>query len=191
MADTPGLSQNGARQRILSVLVENQFGVLARISGLFGMRGFNIDSLAVGETYDPAISRITLVTHGDERVVSQILNQLQKLVEVIAVQDITQAPHVERELMLIKVNASSETRPQIIEIVDVYKGKIVDFTPQSLTVEIVGGSQKVESFIELMRPFGVAELARTGRVALNRGPGGLQSGFLARAEQEAPAAAGR
>ncbi len=171
------------RQHILSVLVENHFGVLARIAGLFGARGFNIDSLAVGETQDSSVSRITLVTTGDERVIEQIFKQLNKLVDVIRVQDITEAPHVERELMLIKVKAGKTVRSEVVEIVDIFKAKIVDFTTETLAVEIVGGQEKIESFIDLMRQFGIMEMARTGRVALNRGTGGLQTSFLQ--EQEA------
>lgn len=165
-------------RHIFSVLVENHFGVLARISGLFGARGFNIDSLAVGETHDPTISRITLVTRGDQRVIDQIRNQLNKMVDVVQVQDITQSPHVERELMLLKVNASPETRAEIVDCVNVFKAKIVDFNPESITVSIVGNQEKIESFVSLMERFGISEMARTGSVALNRGPGGLQTEFL-------------
>ncbi len=176
--DTNQTRDNQEHRHIFSVLVENQFGVLARISGLFGARGFNIDSLAVGETHDPTISRITLVTRGNDRVISQIRNQLNKLVDVIQVQDITQMAHVERELMLLKVKAASENRSEIVEIVDIFKAKIVDFTPESLTVEIVGNQEKIGSFVGLLEPFGLMEMARTGSVALNRGAGGLQSEFL-------------
>lgn len=168
-----------AKRHIFSVLVENHFGVLARISGLFGARAFNIDSLAVGETHDPSISRITLVTRGDARVVHQILNQLNKLVDVIQVQDITEAPHVERELMLLKVKVTPETRSEIVDSVNIFKAKIVDFTPESLSVEIVGNQEKIASFTAIMERFGIAEMARTGSVALNRGAGGLQTEFLA------------
>jgi acetolactate synthase-1/3 small subunit len=171
-------------QHVFSVLVENHFGVLARIAGLFGARGFNIDSLAVGETHDPSISRITLVTHGDDRIIEQIQKQLNKLIDVIKVQDLTTAPHVERELMLLKINATSKTRSEIIQIVDIYKSKIVDFTPKSITVEIVGDQEKIESFVAQMRPFGIMEMARTGRIAVNRGSGGLQSSFLAQMQED-------
>lgn len=178
MSGRKGKENSEENRHIFSVLVENHFGVLARISGLFGARGFNIDSLAVGETIDPSISRITLVTRGDGRVISQIRNQLNKMVDVIQVQDITESPHVERELMLLKIDATHETRSEIIEIVDIFKAKIVDFTTESVTVEVVGTQEKIGSFVGLMERFGIAEMARTGSVALNRGPGGLQTEFL-------------
>lgn len=166
-----------SRRHIFSVLVENHFGVLARISGLFGARGFNIDSLAVGETHDPTISRITLVTQGDDRTISQIHNQLNKLIDVIQVQDITESAHVERELMLVKIKADKK-RSELVEIIDIFKAKIVDFNSESLTAEIVGNQEKIASFVGLISPYGILEMARTGSVAVNRGPGGLQSDFL-------------
>lgn len=172
------------REYVISVLVENQFGVLSRIAGLFGARGFNIDSLAVGETQDPTVSRMTIVAHGDLRTVQQIEKQLNKLVDVIRVQDLTSTAHIERELMLIKVQATSETRSELMQVIDIFKAKIVDFTPECLTVEIVGHQEKLESFVASLKGFGILEMARTGRVALNRGFGGLHTDFANEAKSD-------
>ncbi len=152
----------------ISVLVENQFGVLARISGLFSGRGFNIDSLSVGETEDPTISRITLVVHGDEKVLEQIMKQLNRLVDVIKVSDLTQDEFIDRELALIKVEANSKTRPEIIQIVDVFRGNILDVSPSSLTIEVTGTEDKVQGMINLLRDFRIKEVVRSGKIAISR-----------------------
>lgn len=156
-------------EHIISVLVENHFGVLAQIAGLFSGRGFNIDSLAVGETSDPTISRMTIAVTGDDRVVEQILKQLNRLVEVIKVEDLTETRHIERELMLIKVGATAKSRSEVIEIVDVFRSKIVDVQPASVTVEASGDSEKLDALLELLKPHGVKEIVRTGRIAMARG----------------------
>lgn len=152
----------------ISVLVENHFGVLARISGLFSARGFNIDSLCVGVTQDPTISRMTVVVQGDDRVLAQIINQLQKLVEVIQVLDLTQESFVERELILIKVAADRERRTELLEIVNIFRAKVVDISSNLTTVEATGSDEKLRAFVDMMRPFGIEELARTGKIALAR-----------------------
>ncbi|MCM8775697.1 MAG: acetolactate synthase small subunit [Candidatus Omnitrophica bacterium] len=152
----------------ISVLVENHFGVLAHVAGLFSARGFNIDSLAVGETQDPSVSRMTIIVHGDDQVVEQIIKQLDKLVDVIKVEDITQDDIIERELVLIKVKASAETRGDVMQIVNTFRAKIVDVNPQSLSIEATGGESKVDAMLELLRPLGLIEVVRTGLIAMAR-----------------------
>lgn len=152
----------------ISVLVENKPGVLARISGLFSGRGFNIDSLAVGETENPSTSRMTIVVRGDERILEQVTKQLNKLIDVIKVTDLTGTNPIERELFLIKVGATKTTKPQIVEIVNNFQAKVVDVDPKSLTIEMTGDEKQNKALIELLRPFGIKELARTGRIALAR-----------------------
>jgi len=156
-------------QHIISALVENRFGVLANISSLFSARGFNIDSLAVGETHDPSISRMTIVVTGDDPIIQQVTKQLNKLIDTIKVIDLTQEEHVERELLLLKLSHTPKNRAEIVQLVEIFKARIIDFNPKSLTVEIVGTSDKILAFLDIMRPFGIKEVARTGRVALPRG----------------------
>ncbi len=153
---------------IVSALVENHFGVLARVSGLFSARGFNIDSLAVGETEDPTVSRMTIVVHGDQRVLDQIMKQLNKLIDVVKVADLSNDEKIERELLLIKVAASIQNRADVMQIVNTFRGKIVDVSPKSIVVEVTGSKSKVDAMLELLRPFGVKEVVRTGTVALSR-----------------------
>ena len=161
---------------MISVLVENQFGVLARISGLFAARGFNIDSLAVGETHDPTISRITLVVRGEDRMIEQVQKQLNKLVEVIKVVNLTEiGDFVDRELMLVKIQAGLGKRTEVIEIANLFKAKTVDITTETLTLQIVGTQEKLHTFLQMLEPYAILELARTGRVALMRGATGLHS----------------
>jgi acetolactate synthase-1/3 small subunit len=155
-------------KHIISTLVENHFGVLARVSGLLSSRGFNIDSLAVAETTDPDTSRMTIVTRGDERIIEQIIKQLYRLVDVIKVVDLAECPHVERELALIKIAADQEQRTAILQIVDVFRARTVDFSPQSITVEVTGDSRKIGAMTAMLEPFGIMEVARTGVVALSR-----------------------
>jgi acetolactate synthase-1/3 small subunit len=153
----------------ISVLVENEFGVLARVAGLFSGRGFNIESLTVAETLDPTMSRITLVTRGEDRVIEQITKQLNKLISVVKVIDFTQTNHVERELALIKVTADEKTRAEVMHIVDIFRGKVIDVSPRSYLIEVTGDEDKISAILELLRPLGIQEIARTGKVAMHRG----------------------
>jgi len=164
--------QNGSEpgKHTIAVLVENKFGVLSRVAGLFSARGYNIESLSVGETLDPTVSRMTIVVHGDEFVIEQVTKQLHKLIDVIKVSDLTEDDHVERELMLIRVNAESQHRAEIMRTADIFRAKIVDVTPQSFTIEATGEEGKLEALIELLRPMGIQEIVRTGKVAIARGP---------------------
>ncbi len=157
------------RRHVISVLVENHFGVLARISGLIAGRGFNIDSLSVGETEDPTVSRMTIVTHGDEDIIEQIGHQLNRLIDVVSVTDLTENPHVERELILLKVSVQGpQARSEIIQIADVFRARVVDISGPTITIEVTGDQDKIGAIIEMLRPFGIKEMARTGAVALGR-----------------------
>ena len=156
-------------RHVLSALVHNQPGVLAHISGMLASRGFNIDSLAVGETEDANLSRITFVVHGDDAQLEQVRKQLDKVVTVVKVHDISSEDFVERDLMLVKVNATPQQRMEIVLLVEMFRGRVVDIGMQTLMIEIAGQERKIEAFIELMRPYGIVELARTGRIALVRG----------------------
>jgi acetolactate synthase-1/3 small subunit len=157
------------QQHTIAVMVENKFGVLSRVAGLFSARGYNIESLSVGETLDPSVSRMTLVVRGDAFIIEQVLKQLHKLVDVIKVTDLTEEDHVEREMMLIKVNAEPAARAEILRIGDIFRAKVVDVTPTTYTLEATGDESKIEAIVELMRPFGIQELVRTGKVAVARG----------------------
>lgn len=156
-------------RHVLSVLVENQSGVLSRVSGLFSRRGYNIDSLSVGETEDPQVSRMTIVVRGDDYILEQIKKQLNKLIDVIKVVELDTDQSVFRELALIKVKTIMTTRASIIEIVDIFRAKIVDVANETLTVEMTGDEKKVEAFIKSMQTYGIAEIVRTGLTALERG----------------------
>ncbi|MBN2645200.1 MAG: acetolactate synthase small subunit [Desulfuromonadaceae bacterium] len=153
----------------ITVLVENEFGVLPRVSGLFSGRGFNIESLCVAPTLDPTISRMTIVTCGDDQILEQITKQLNKLVNVIKVIDFTDQPFVQREMAMIKISAEAETRAEILRIVDIFRAKVVDVTPRSYSVEVTGAPEKIDAMIELLRPLGVKELVRSGPIVLGRG----------------------
>jgi len=153
----------------ISILVENEFGVLVRVAGMFSGRGFNIESLTVAETVDPTVSRITLVTRGDDRVLEQVNKQLNKLINVIKVLDFTEAQHVERELVLIKVAAEDRTRAELMTIVDIFRGKVIDISPHSYLIEVTGDESKIAAILELLKPIGIKEIARTGKVAMHRG----------------------
>lgn len=155
-------------RHVLSALVMNQPGVLAHISGMLASRAFNIDSLAVGETEIAEFSRITFVVNGDEKVLDQVRKQLEKIVTVVKVVDFSNEDFVERDLMLMKVSTSGGRRSEIKEMVDIFRGKIVDVSPEHMMIEISGQESKIEAFIELMRPFGILEMVRTGRVAMHR-----------------------
>jgi len=152
----------------ISVLVENKFGVLTRVAGLFSGRGFNIDTLNVAPTQDPTMSRMTIVTRGNDATVDQIVKQLEKLVETVKVQDFREGEFVDRELAMIKVGVDSKSRAEVMQITDIFRAKIIDVQPRTLTIEITGDESKVEKFIELMKAFGILELTRTGKVALPR-----------------------
>lgn len=153
----------------ISVLVENEFGVLARVAGLFSGRGFNIECLTVAETLDPSVSRMTIVTRGDDKVVEQIEKQLNKLIPVIRVADFAGVPHVEREMALVKVAASATTRAEIVSIVDIFRGKVIDVSSSSYIVEVTGDDGKLKALLDLLRPLGILEIVRTGKVAMHRG----------------------
>jgi acetolactate synthase-1/3 small subunit len=152
----------------ISVLVENKFGVLTRIAGLFSGRGYNIDTLNVGPTEDPETSRMTIVTRGDDATLDQIVKQLEKLANVMEVQDFRSDEYIDRELVLVKVSVDSTSRAEVMQITDIFRAKIVDVQPKSLTIEITGNESKVEKFLGLMKTFGVLALTRTGKVALPR-----------------------
>ena len=156
-------------KHIISALVSNQVGVLAHVASLFSARGYNIDSMNVGETEDPSVSRMTIVAHGDDAVIEQIVKQLRKLINVIKVQDLSGQPYVERDLMLIKVATPAGWRSEVIELVEVFRGKIVDISRRDMTIELSGPEAKIEAFISLCRPYGIKETVRSGRIALVRG----------------------
>jgi acetolactate synthase-1/3 small subunit len=156
------------QRHTISLLVENKFGAFNRIAGLFAAKGYNIDSLSVGPTEEEDTSRMTIVTRGDDQVMEQIMKQLNKLIDTIKVVDLTFESFVERELVLIKVQSSATTRPEIMQIAEIFRAKVVDISPKSLTLEATGGSLKVDAFIKMLKPLGVKEIARTGRVALKR-----------------------
>jgi acetolactate synthase-1/3 small subunit len=166
------MSQNGseARKHTIAVQVENKFGVLSRVAGLFSARGYNIESLSVGETLDPTVSRMTIVVYGDEFVIEQVMKQLHKLIDVIKVTDLSDEDHVERELMLIRVNAEPQHRAEILRTAEVFRARVVDVSPVTFTIEATGDEGKLEALVELLRPMGIQELVRTGKVAIARGP---------------------
>jgi acetolactate synthase-1/3 small subunit len=156
-------------RHVLSALVHNTPGVLAQVSGMLATRGFNIDSLAVGETEDPELSRMTFVVKGDDTVLEQVRKQLDKLISVVRVDDISGQSYVERDLMLLRVKANSQQRMEIALLVEMFRARVVDVSATDLMIEISGIETKLEAFIDLMRPYGIIELARTGRIALVRG----------------------
>jgi len=158
------------RKHTIAVLVENKFGVLSRVAGLFSARGYNIESLSVGETLDPSVSRMTLVVRGDVFVIEQVMKQLHKLIDVIKVTDLSEEDHVEREMLLIRVNAEPANRAEILRIGDIFRAKVVDVTPVTYTLEVTGEEPKLDAMVELLRAFGIQELVRTGKVAIQRAP---------------------
>ena len=159
-------------QHTISVLVENEFGVLARVASLFSGRGFNIDSLTVAPTNEEKMSRMTIVTRGDDQILEQITKQLNKLIDIIKVIDFTDGSGVERELALIKVTAEDDSRAEVLRIVDIFRAKIIDVTPKSYTIEATGNPVKIDAILDLLRPLGLKELVRTGAVAIGRGAKG-------------------
>jgi acetolactate synthase I/III small subunit len=152
----------------ISILVENKFGVLARVAGMFSGRGFNIDTLNVGPTIDASASRMTIVVRGDDKVLEQVNKQLEKLVDVIDVQDFRDEDFVDRELVLLRVKATSKTRPEVMQICDIFRAKIIDVQPETLAIEVTGSEGKTRKFLALMERFGIRDLTRTGKVALPR-----------------------
>ncbi len=157
-------------EHIISVLLENKSGALSRVAGLFSGRGFNIDSLSVAPTLDPSVSMLTLVTRGDDRIIEQILKQLNKLIDVIKVVDLSESEYVEREAALIKVHTRPEDRAEALRISDIFRAKVIDSTSMTYTIEVTGDVNKVQAIIDLLQPLGIKELVRTGRVAIAREP---------------------
>ncbi len=160
-------------QHTITVLVDNKPGVLSRVSGLFSRRGYNIESLAVSITQDPEVSRMTLVVNGDEQEVEQITKQLHKLIDVSKVQDYLDIPIVARELALIKVNAEVQNRTALLQLVDVFRGRVIDMSEKTFVIELTGGNEKIDAFEKLVEPYGIRELVRTGRIAMARGLRGI------------------
>lgn len=156
------------QRHTISVLVENKFGVLTRVAGLFSGRGYNIDTLNVGPTHDPSLSRMTIVTRGDDATVEQICKQLSKLIDVAKVIDYRQGDYIDRELILVKVSANGQNRAEICQMAELFRAKVVDVQPTSLTIELTGGESKIEKFLMLLKDFGIVDLTRTGQVALPR-----------------------
>jgi acetolactate synthase-1/3 small subunit len=155
-------------RHVISILVDNEPGVLSRVSGLFSGRGFNIESLNVAETLDSTMSRMTLVTRGNDQIIEQIIKQLNKLVNVIKVIDLTGSDYVDREMALIKVTAEATTRAEVLRTVDIFRGRVVDVSPKSYTLEITGDDKKIQAVIDLLAPIGIMEIVRTGSVAIAR-----------------------
>ncbi|MBI4391312.1 MAG: acetolactate synthase small subunit [candidate division NC10 bacterium] len=180
------------RRHTITLLVENRSGVLSRVAGLFSGRGYNIDSLSVGETLDPTVSRMTIVVRATQAVIAQVIKQLHKLIDVIKVIDLTDEEHVSREMLLLRVNADPATRAEILRIADIFRAKIVDVTPLSYALEVTGDESKIGAIVELLRPFGIQELVRTGKVAIARGTKTLSRKDQARLQQlqSAPRAVG-
>ena len=156
------------KRHTISILVENKFGAFNRIAGLFAAKGYNIDSMSVGPTEDEGVSRMTVITRGDDQVIEQIIKQLNKLIDVVKVVDLTFDSFVERELVLVKVHSTTETRSEIMQIGEIFRAKVVDVSPRTLTLEATGNQQKVDAIIKMLKPFSIQEIARTGRVALKR-----------------------
>ena len=158
------------KRQLLSAIVRNRPGVLAQISGLFAARGFNVDSLTVGETEDPELSRMTIVSRGEEATAEQLRKQLSRVVDTVKVFEYEPVDCVERELLLVKLHVPPPRRPEVVGVCDVFRGRVVDVATNEMTVELVGTPDKTQAFIELMRPYGIKEVARTGSLAMARGP---------------------
>ena len=167
------MQQMTTSQHTITVLVDNKPGVLSRVSGLFSRRGYNIESLAVSITENPELSRMTLVVNGDEQEVEQITKQLHKLIEVSKVQDYINIPIIARELALVKVNALVENRTALLQLVDVFRGRVIDMSEKTFVIELTGGNDKIDAFEKLLEPYGIRELVRTGRIAMARGVRGI------------------
>ena len=156
-------------RHVISALVQNQSGVLAQVAGMFAARGFNIDSLVVGRTEDPELSRMTIVAVGDDTVLEQVRKQLGKIVPVVKIRDFADVDYVERDLMLLRVHTTPDRRPQIVDLVNLFRGRVVDVSKNSIMIELSGPEEKLEAFMDLVRPYGIRELARTGVIAMQRG----------------------
>ncbi len=158
-------------KHIISVLVENKFGTLNRVAAMFSARGFNLESISIGETEDSDISRMTIITRGDDRIISQILKQLNRLIDTLKVVDLTHKPHLSRELLLMTLQLGKQSRQEIFGLIDVFKAKVVDIKQKSITIEVVGSPDKINTTIDMFRPLGIKEIARSGTVAMTRGEG--------------------
>ncbi len=156
-------------KHIISVLVENKFGTLNRVATMFSARGFNLSSISIGETEDPEISRMTIVTCADDQIINQVIKQLNRLIDTIKVTDLTNQPHVERELLLMTLKLSKTQQHEIFELINVFKGKVVDIKQKSITIEVIGSPDKINTTIDIFKPYGIKELARSGAVAIHRG----------------------
>ncbi len=156
-------------RHVISALVQNQSGVLAHVAGMFAARGYNIDSLVVGRTEDPDLSRMTIVVVGDDRVLEQVRKQLGKIVPVVKIRDFEDVDYVERDLMLLRVHVPADKRPEIMAIADLFRGRVVDISADTAMIELAGAEHKIEALVELLRPYGIKELARTGVIAMQRG----------------------
>ncbi len=157
------------RKHIINVKVRNEIGVLARVATLIAGKGYNIESLSVGETHEPGVSRMTIEVIGDDIVIDQVVKQLRKLIDTLKVKDITDVPHVERELLLVKVHTpTARARDEVLRIVEIFRGKIVDVSPETYTIEVTGDEDKIDAILQLLKPFGIKEMARTGKVAMRR-----------------------
>ncbi len=154
----------------LSVLLRNKPGALSRVTGLFSGRGFNIESLCVAETFDPQVSCLTVVTRGEAAIIEQITKQLHKLIDVIKISDVSEGEFVEREMVLIRVKAEASTRAEVLRIIDIFRGKVVDVSPNSYALEITGPESKIKAVIDILRPLGIKEIVRTGKIAMMRAP---------------------
>jgi acetolactate synthase-1/3 small subunit len=168
-------------RHVISALVQNKPGVLAQVAGMFASRGFNIDSLVVGRTENPDLSRMTIVVIGDDRVLEQVRKQLAKLIPVVKVRDFANVAYVERDLILIRILVPPARRPEVLDLVNLFRGRVVDVAPESVVVELAGTEDKLEAFIELVKPYGIGELARTGVIATSRG---IQKPASALAEED-------
>ena len=162
-------------RHVISILLENEAGALSRVAGLFSARGYNIESLAVAPTEDPTLSRMTLVTRGSDEIIEQITKQLNKLVDVVKLSDLSEGPHIERELMLIKVNATGELREEVKRLVDIFRGHIIDVTETSYTIELTGNGDKLDAFIQTLGKTGIIEVVRSGPSGIARGEKALRA----------------
>jgi acetolactate synthase I/III small subunit len=156
-------------RHVISILVENEFGVLARVAGLFSGRGFNIESLCVAETLEPHLSAMTIVTTGSDSILEQVLKQLNKLINVIKVTDFKDTEYVSREMVLVKVRAEEKTREELLRMVEIFRGRVIDVSPKTYTLEITGNEEKIAAFLNLVKPLGIKEIVRTGQIAMVRG----------------------
>lgn len=177
--------KDGKKRHIIGMLVENKTGVLARIAGLIASKGYNIESLSVGETLDPTVSRMTIVVRGDDWVIEQAVKQLNRLIDVVKVSELTDEDIVERELILIRVNAEPAFRAEVLRIADIFRAKVVDVTPMTYTLELTGDEDKLDAFTELLKPYGIQEVVRTGKVVMLRGSKAITKRYQEKLKQAA------